>query len=75
MLQNSQNNQEIMETSALIDKHFDEIMTYLNQPASTPISHQAQEFHQCYQVNQLHIPQESTPHIDSNFESYSHHFT
>jgi len=48
--------------------HFDEIMTYLNQPALTPISDQTQEFHQCYQVNQLDIPQESTLHVDSNFE-------
>ena len=47
---------------------FNKITNYLNQPASTPISDQSQEFHQCYQVNQLDIPQESTLHVGSNFE-------
>ena len=48
--------------------HFDKRMTYLNQPASTPIPNQTQEFHQCYQVNKMDISQESTLHVDSNFE-------
>ena len=48
--------------------HFDEITNYLNQPTSTPIPYQCQEFHQCHQVNQLDIPQESTPHVDSNLK-------
>ena len=47
MLQTSQINQKIIESSARIDIHFDKIMTYLNQPASNPISDQTQEFHQC----------------------------
>jgi len=74
MLQNSQTNQEIIKTSARIDIHFDKIMTYLNQPASTLISDQIQEFHQCYQVNQLDIPQEFTQHVDIIFESVSSSF-
>jgi len=48
--------------------HFNEKMTYLNQPASIAIPDQTKEFHQCYKVNQLDIPQESTPHVDSNLE-------
>ena len=44
--------------------HFDEMMTYRNQPALTPISDQTQEFHQCYQVNQLDIPQEFVGHLE-----------
>ena len=74
MLQNNQINQEITESSARVDMHFDKIMTYLNQPALTPIPDQTQEFHQCYQVNQLDIPQESTPHVDTVFESMSSSF-
>ena len=48
ILQNNQLNQELIETSARRDMHFDEITNYLNQPASTPIPDQSQEFHQCY---------------------------
>jgi len=69
MLQNGQISQEIIETSARIDMHFDKIMTYFNQPISTPIPNQTQKFHQCYQVNQLHISLESTLYVDTNFES------
>jgi len=49
--------------------HFDKIMTHLNQPASTLIPDQIQEFHQYYQVNQLDMSQNSTPHVDTIFES------
>ena len=45
--------------------HFNEIMTYLNLPTSIPILDQTKEFHQYYQVNQLDIPQEFTPHVNS----------
>jgi len=57
-----------MEISARIDIHFDKIMTYLNQPASIPILDQTQEFYQCCQVNQLDMPQESTPYVDTIFK-------
>jgi len=48
--------------------HFNEITSYLNQPASFPIPDQIKEFHQCYQMNQLDMPIESTPHVDSNLK-------
>jgi len=68
ILQNNQINQELIERSARRNMHFDEITTYLNQPASTPTPDQTQEFHQCYQVNQLDKPQESTQYFNSNLE-------
>ena len=74
LLQNNQLKQELIETSARRDMHFYEITNYLNEPASTPIPDQSQEFHQCYQVNQLDIPQESTPHVDLNLEPVSSSF-
>jgi len=45
MLQNSQINQEIIESITHIDMHFDKIMTHLNQPVSTLILDRTQEFH------------------------------
>ena len=68
IIQNNQINQELIERSAHRDMYLDEIMTYFNQPALTPIPDQPQEFHQCYQVNQSDIPQESKPHVDSNLK-------
>jgi len=60
-------NQQLIESFAHMEMHFDQIMTHLNQPASTPISDQNQKFHQFYQVNQFDIPQDSTPHVDTIF--------
>ena len=68
ILQNNQLNQELIKISAHRGMHFNKITSYRNQPASILIPDQAKEFHQCYQVNQLDIPQESTPHVDSNLE-------
>ena len=68
MLENSQINQKMIESSAHIDMHFHKITSHLNQSASTSIPDQTQELHQYCQVNQLDIPLESIPHVGSNFE-------
>jgi len=62
-------NQQLGESCARMEVHFDQIMTHLNQPSSTPIPDQTQEFHQFYQVNQFDVPQDSTPRADTIFES------
>ena len=62
-------NQQLIESCAHMKVHFDQIMTHLTQPASTPIPDQTQEFHQLCQVNRFDIPQDFTSHVDTIFES------
>ena len=68
MLENSQTNQKMIKSCGRIGMHFDQTITHLNQPISIPIPDQTQEFNRCDQVNLFDIPQDFTPHDDTNFK-------
>jgi hypothetical protein len=68
----NKSNQQMLESCARMDVYFEQIMTGLAQTSPkplVPISNQTQESHPINQVNQILMPQDSTPHFDKPSES------